>query len=186
MDNHWPTDVVEFGAINITGFRIVDSNRRAVRDFHDSRKRLEPNGQSQNSVGANGLPAISVNCSATLICFWPATPANPWSPSLQPLASAGPGRPDVRCGFRARRSLQSHFAQEAGSVPFQSSAAPQSRRWVVLLRHRNQRVQCPAGLQYEQGLGDPLGAGRENLPSTAQGEWRRFPSFCFRFLQRKP
>ncbi|KAH8314880.1 hypothetical protein KR074_007202, partial [Drosophila pseudoananassae] len=59
MDNHWPTDVVEFGAINITGFRIVDSNRRAVRDFHDSRKRLEPNGQSQNSVGANGLPAIS-------------------------------------------------------------------------------------------------------------------------------
>ncbi|XP_017048729.1 glutamate receptor 1 isoform X2 [Drosophila ficusphila] len=61
MDNHWPSDVVEFGAINITGFRIVDSNRRAVRDFHDSRKRLEPAGQSQsqNAAGPNSLPAIS-------------------------------------------------------------------------------------------------------------------------------
>ncbi|XP_020801640.1 glutamate receptor 1 [Drosophila serrata] len=63
MDNHWPSDVVEFGAINITGFRIVDSNRRAVRDFHDSRKRLEPSGQgqsaSQSQFQANGLPAIS-------------------------------------------------------------------------------------------------------------------------------
>ncbi|KAH8364845.1 hypothetical protein KR084_012569, partial [Drosophila pseudotakahashii] len=61
MDNYWASDVVEFGAINITGFRIVDSNRRAVRDFHDSRKRLEPAGQSQsqNAAGANSLPAIS-------------------------------------------------------------------------------------------------------------------------------
>jgi len=71
MDNHWPSDVVEFGAINITGFRIVDSNRRAVRDFHDSRKRLEPSGQSQsqNAGGPNSLPAISVNCQPSLICF---------------------------------------------------------------------------------------------------------------------
>lgn len=59
MDNHWPSDVVEFGAINITGFRIVDTNRRALRDFHDSRKRLEPH----TAGGGNGasLPAISVN-----------------------------------------------------------------------------------------------------------------------------
>lgn len=62
MDNHWPSDVVEFGAINITGFRIVDTNRRALRDFHDSRKRLEPlTAGSGNGGGAGGLPAISVN-----------------------------------------------------------------------------------------------------------------------------
>ncbi|XP_034657725.1 glutamate receptor 1 [Drosophila subobscura] len=60
MDNHWPSDVAEFGAINITGFRIVDTNRRAVRDFHDSRKRLEPSGGSGlGAAGANSLPAIS-------------------------------------------------------------------------------------------------------------------------------
>lgn len=76
MDNHWPSDVVEFGAINITGFRIVDSNRRAVRDFHDSRKRLEPAGQgqspAQSQFQANGLPAISVNWSphSPTHCHW--------------------------------------------------------------------------------------------------------------------
>ncbi|XP_026847558.1 glutamate receptor 1 isoform X2 [Drosophila persimilis] len=59
MDNHWPSDVAEFGAINITGFRIVDTNRRAVRDFHDSRKRLEPSGSGLGAAGGNSLPAIS-------------------------------------------------------------------------------------------------------------------------------
>ncbi|EDV96485.1 glutamate receptor 1 [Drosophila grimshawi] len=58
MDNHWPSDVVEFGAINITGFRIVDTNRRALRDFHDSRKRLEP-ASVPNTAGGGNLPAIS-------------------------------------------------------------------------------------------------------------------------------
>ncbi|KAH8302025.1 hypothetical protein KR044_001958 [Drosophila immigrans] len=58
MDNHWPSDVVEFGAINITGFRIVDTNRRALRDFHDSRKRLEP-PSGQNPAGGGSMPAIS-------------------------------------------------------------------------------------------------------------------------------
>ncbi|XP_062131998.1 glutamate receptor 1 [Drosophila sulfurigaster albostrigata] len=58
MDNHWPSDVVEFGAINITGFRIVDTNRRALRDFHDSRKRLEP-PSGQNTAGGGSMPAIS-------------------------------------------------------------------------------------------------------------------------------
>lgn len=60
MDNHWPSDVVEFGAINITGFRIVDTNRRALRDFHDSRKRLEP-ASGAGTAGGASQPAISVN-----------------------------------------------------------------------------------------------------------------------------
>ncbi|ALC43237.1 Glu-RI [Drosophila busckii] len=62
MDNHWPSDVVEFGAINITGFRIVDTNRRALRDFHDSRKRLETvsgGSASGGGTGSTALPAIS-------------------------------------------------------------------------------------------------------------------------------
>jgi len=90
MDNHWPSDVVEFGAINITGFRIVDSNRRAVRDFHDSRKRLEPAGQSQsqNAAGANSLPAISVNRQPSLICFASNCSFSPCPVAIFP----GPGR----------------------------------------------------------------------------------------------
>ncbi|XP_023178755.1 glutamate receptor 1 isoform X3 [Drosophila hydei] len=59
MDNHWPSDVVEFGAINITGFRIVDTNRRALRDFHDSRKRLEPASGAGTAGGGGSQPAIS-------------------------------------------------------------------------------------------------------------------------------
>lgn len=55
MDDRWESEIIEFGAINITGFRIVDTNRRLVRDFYDSWKRLDP----QTSVGA-GRESISV------------------------------------------------------------------------------------------------------------------------------
>ncbi|TDG48138.1 hypothetical protein AWZ03_005555 [Drosophila navojoa] len=54
MDDRWESEIIEFGAINITGFRIVDTNRRLVRDFYDSWKRLDP----QTSVGA-GRESIS-------------------------------------------------------------------------------------------------------------------------------
>lgn len=33
MDDRWETEVVEYGAINITGFRIVDSFKQNVKDF---------------------------------------------------------------------------------------------------------------------------------------------------------
>jgi len=39
MDDRWESEIIEFGAINITGFRIVDTNRRLVREFYDSWKR---------------------------------------------------------------------------------------------------------------------------------------------------
>lgn len=55
MDDRWESEIIEFGAINITGFRIVDTNRRLVREFYDSWKRLDP----QMSVGA-GRESISV------------------------------------------------------------------------------------------------------------------------------
>ncbi|XP_037934300.1 glutamate receptor 1-like [Teleopsis dalmanni] len=54
MDDRWESEIIEFGAINITGFRIVDTNRRLVREFYDSWKRLDPT----TSVGA-GRESIS-------------------------------------------------------------------------------------------------------------------------------
>ena len=33
MDDRWEAEVVEYGAINITGFRIVDASRKNVREF---------------------------------------------------------------------------------------------------------------------------------------------------------
>lgn len=55
MDDRWESEISEYGAINITGFRIVDTNRRYVKDFLDGWKRLDP----VTSVGA-GKESISV------------------------------------------------------------------------------------------------------------------------------
>lgn len=55
MDDRWETEVIEYGAINITGFRIVDTSRRYVKDFLDGWKRLDPT----TSLGA-GKESISV------------------------------------------------------------------------------------------------------------------------------
>ncbi|XP_017485933.1 PREDICTED: glutamate receptor-like, partial [Rhagoletis zephyria] len=54
MDDRWESEIIEFGAINITGFRIVDTNRRFVHDFLDNWKRLDP----ATSMGA-GRESIS-------------------------------------------------------------------------------------------------------------------------------
>lgn len=56
MDDRWESEIIEFGAINITGFRLVDTNRRLIKEFYDSWKRLDPN----TSVGA-GRESISVS-----------------------------------------------------------------------------------------------------------------------------
>lgn len=56
MDDRWESEVIEFGAINITGFRIVDSSRRYVKDFLEGWKRLDPT----TSQGA-GRDSISVS-----------------------------------------------------------------------------------------------------------------------------
>ncbi|KAL9901601.1 glutamate receptor 1 isoform X2 [Glossina fuscipes] len=54
MDDRWESEIIEFGAINITGFRLVDTNRRLIKEFYESWKRLDPN----TSVGA-GRESIS-------------------------------------------------------------------------------------------------------------------------------
>ncbi|XP_059614013.1 glutamate receptor 1-like [Phlebotomus argentipes] len=55
MDDRWETEVIEYGAINITGFRIVDTTRRYVRDFLDGWKKLDPatsQGAGKESISA--------------------------------------------------------------------------------------------------------------------------------------
>ncbi|KAF4518616.1 hypothetical protein B566_EDAN009865 [Ephemera danica] len=42
MDDRWESEVIEFGAVNITGFRIVDTSRKYVREFLDGWLKLEP------------------------------------------------------------------------------------------------------------------------------------------------
>ncbi|XP_017787276.1 PREDICTED: glutamate receptor 1-like isoform X2 [Nicrophorus vespilloides] len=55
MDDRWESEVIEYGAINITGFRIVDSSRKHVKDFLEGWKRLDPltsQGAGKESVSA--------------------------------------------------------------------------------------------------------------------------------------
>nr|XP_018906951.1 PREDICTED: glutamate receptor 1-like [Bemisia tabaci] len=49
MDDQWENEVKEYGAINITGFRIVDPSRKYVQDFLRGWHQLEPT----KSPGAN-------------------------------------------------------------------------------------------------------------------------------------
>jgi hypothetical protein len=42
MDDRWESEVIEYGAINITGFRIVDTGKKYVKDFLEGWKRLDP------------------------------------------------------------------------------------------------------------------------------------------------
>ncbi|XP_023289712.1 glutamate receptor 1 [Orussus abietinus] len=55
MDDRWESEVIEYGAINITGFRIVDATRRHVKDFLDGWRRLDPakwQGAGRESISA--------------------------------------------------------------------------------------------------------------------------------------
>ncbi|XP_060840325.1 glutamate receptor 1-like [Rhopalosiphum padi] len=42
MDDHWETEVIEYGAINITGFRLLDMNQWSVKHFLSEWKNLDP------------------------------------------------------------------------------------------------------------------------------------------------
>ncbi|KAL4717856.1 hypothetical protein ACJJTC_001005 [Scirpophaga incertulas] len=46
MDDRWEKDVTEFGAINITGFRVLDFTRKIVRDFIDALNKDSVSAQS--------------------------------------------------------------------------------------------------------------------------------------------
>lgn len=50
MDDHWENEVTEYGAVNITGFRIVDHSRKIVRDFTEGLRRMDPRFKGTVSV----------------------------------------------------------------------------------------------------------------------------------------
>ncbi|XP_033174729.1 glutamate receptor 1 isoform X1 [Bombus affinis] len=55
MDDRWESEVIEYGAINITGFRIVDATRPYVKDFLAGWHRLDPatsQGAGRESISA--------------------------------------------------------------------------------------------------------------------------------------
>lgn len=56
MDDHWESEIIEYGAVNITGFRLLDMNQRVVKEFLAQWKNLDSNA----SPGA-GKDTISVS-----------------------------------------------------------------------------------------------------------------------------
>lgn len=59
MDERWESEIIEYGAINITGFRILDTHKRYVKEFLDGWKKLDATtspgaGKEQISVRENG------------------------------------------------------------------------------------------------------------------------------------
>lgn len=56
MDDRWESEVIEYGAVNITGFRVIDTKRKYVRDFLDGWRKLD----SLSTTGA-GRDSISVS-----------------------------------------------------------------------------------------------------------------------------
>ncbi|XP_049813861.1 glutamate receptor 1-like [Schistocerca nitens] len=57
MDDRWESEVIEYGAINITGFRIVDSSRTYVRQFLDSWRKFNHSSSTAVSHGYISAPA---------------------------------------------------------------------------------------------------------------------------------
>jgi len=60
MDDRWESEVIEYGAINITGFRIVDASRRMVREFMEGWRKVE-SGLQTNTGAVVNRETISVN-----------------------------------------------------------------------------------------------------------------------------
>jgi hypothetical protein len=63
MDDRWETEVIEYGAINITGFRIVDSSRRYVKDFLEGWRKLDP-------ITSQGAGRDSISVGLLVLCQW--------------------------------------------------------------------------------------------------------------------
>ncbi|KAK4877739.1 hypothetical protein RN001_010245 [Aquatica leii] len=60
MDDRWESEVIEYGAINITGFRIVDTTKKYVKDFLEGWKRLDP-------ISSQGAGRESISAQAALM-----------------------------------------------------------------------------------------------------------------------
>jgi hypothetical protein len=67
MDDRWETEVIEYGAINITGFRIVDASRRMVREFMEGWRKVESGIQTAHGTISRDTISVcnlSKNCNS--------------------------------------------------------------------------------------------------------------------------
>jgi hypothetical protein len=62
MDERWESEIIEYGAINITGFRILDTHKRYVKEFLEGWRKLD----ATTSPGA-GKEQISVSTHLAVI-----------------------------------------------------------------------------------------------------------------------
>ncbi|XP_011336838.1 glutamate receptor 1 isoform X2 [Ooceraea biroi] len=67
MDDRWESEVIEYGAINITGFRIVDVTRPHVKDFLTSWHRLDPTSQTTGRESISAQAALMYDAVFVLI-----------------------------------------------------------------------------------------------------------------------
>lgn len=65
MDERWESEIIEYGAINITGFRILDTQKRYVKEFLDGWRKLD----ATTSPGA-GKEQISVSTHRLSFACW--------------------------------------------------------------------------------------------------------------------
>jgi len=64
MDEPWESSIVEYGAVNVTGFRIVDSSRRVVKDFLQKWALLDKTnfpGAGQRSISVSFFHCCRIN-----------------------------------------------------------------------------------------------------------------------------
>jgi glutamate receptor, ionotropic, invertebrate len=62
MDERWESEIIEYGAINITGFRILDTHKRNVREFLEGWRKLDTAswiGAGRDSISGNIQPHYS-------------------------------------------------------------------------------------------------------------------------------
>ncbi len=72
MDEPWESSIVEYGVVNVTGFRIVDPARRYVRDFLKKWTLLDPTnfpGAGRNSISVCAIDKCEE--SVCMVSFFP-------------------------------------------------------------------------------------------------------------------
>lgn len=58
MDERWESEIIEYGAINITGFRILDTHKRNVKEFLEGWRKLDATtspGAGKEHISVGGL-----------------------------------------------------------------------------------------------------------------------------------
>lgn len=61
MDDRWESEVMEYGAINITGFRIVDQERPMVKEFLKEWMHFDvtPQNDKRQSISVSATSPLS-------------------------------------------------------------------------------------------------------------------------------